>query len=899
MKTIFALVIIAFLAKEMSSQNEIISLDLPVEYTASEMHYRTGIASDSDNNLWVAFQYKGLAKYDGSSWTLYNTSNSQIPNDTILCLYIYNNVVYAGTPHGLISFNGTVWSTATMANGLAGSQINGIFADGQSLIVTTEQHLSIRNGGVWTNYLIPNSNFGAGTFFDYLNFHTPIIKDASGNIWIGRYDAGLLRFNGSVWESVKYNTTFLVRPRALIMDSNDNIWVGTSSTTFIYNGDSLVRTNQLYEDWMGVLPVQISSFAENSDGEIFFGSNVYQYLLNDELQTIQLSFAGGFGLLCCFNNGSYKVIHATSDVTKFYSFYSIYYNDYGDLYKPGTYKYLDINQVKAGFGNRGSFFWDLAGSPKYEVPKGSGKHSLFCGGLWIGGLDANDHIHFSGATFQQDGYDYFPGPLKTSSGSGYTDTTACLPYNRIWKINKTEIDNFRQWFADGSLGTGNHIIPEVIANWPAHGDDLSGYDYYLAPFVDTDSNGVYEPAHGDYPKIRGNQMLWWVFNDKLAPHGEFDGLPMGVEVRASAYAYGCDTLNDSTNAINYTTFMHYEIINRTTYTYNNCFVGIFNDADLGDHSDDFVGSNVGLNSFYVYNGDECDGDGNGKTYGLNPPCQSIVVLNGPWAPENDGLDNDHDGDIDEMWESTGMSGFTYFNNSSSALGNPVTAEDGYNYLNASWRDGSHLQYGETGYNTGGVNCQYMFPGRPTTDPYGWGTGGIPQEDWSEESENNSPGDRRGLASMGPFAWTPGEIQYIDIAYVWSRADSGGVHAGVSKNQEETADVIAWYKNGGTMPWITGGNFPNCDPIQNTVYQNELTSSSFFLHPNPASDKVMVSSSLPNDNYSIELINYSGQKVAQYQGKGNTKLDISGFAKGIYIVRVIGRQQIESRKLIIE
>src|SRR5438105_1660145 len=49
---------------------------------------------------------------------------------------------------------------------------------------------------------------------------------------------------------------------------------------------------------------------------------------------------------------------------------------------------LDIGNVRAAILMNGDMWWDLVGNARYEVPKNSGKYSLFAGALWIGGEDA-------------------------------------------------------------------------------------------------------------------------------------------------------------------------------------------------------------------------------------------------------------------------------------------------------------------------------------------------------------------------------------------------------------------------------------------------------------------------------------------------------------------------------
>ena len=60
--------------------------------------------------------------------------------------------------------------------------------------------------------------------------------------------------------------------------------------------------------------------------------------------------------------------------------------------------------------------------------------------------------------------------------------------------------------------------------------------------------------------LKGDQTIWWVFNDKGNTHTETDGNEIGLEIRAQAFAF---STNDE---INNMTFYSYEIINRSTYT---------------------------------------------------------------------------------------------------------------------------------------------------------------------------------------------------------------------------------------------------------------------------------------------------------------------------------------------
>ncbi|MEA1874594.1 MAG: T9SS type A sorting domain-containing protein [Bacteroidota bacterium] len=509
---------------------------------------------------------------------------------------------------------------------------------------------------------------------------------------------------------------------------------------------------------------------------------------------------------------------------------------------------LYVNNVKTRIHTGGDMWWDLQGKAKYEVPAGAGTHALFAGSIWVGGKDANGQLKLAAMRFRQVGIDYWPGPLITS-GAEIASVTQdiCREYDEHFYITKEEVDEFRNYMAcqnDPECNTseefGAYSIPDIILNWPAHGP-AGGYDYYLAPFWDVNDDGYYNPYDGDFPyyeyadegitddpdcirprdrmpKLFGDETMWWIYNDKGNIHTETGGEAIGMEFRAQAFAFATnDELNDMT-------FYNYNIINRSTYTLYETFFGVWTDADLGGANDDYVGCDVQRGLGYCYNGDEFDADDSGNPgYGNQPPAIGIDFFEGPYQ-DPDGLDNStsydtingvkvlncdkgdilngninglnyQDGTVDnERW---GMRRFLYFNNSTG--GNPATTDPNdaieyYNYLTGFWKDNTPLSYGGTGHYSGGasdVETDFMFPGDPTTDPCGWGQGGIPQEDWSEETESNPVDDRRFVQSAGPFTLTPGAVNDITIGAVYGRAASGGAWASVEsvKKADDKAQIL--------------------------------------------------------------------------------------------------------------
>jgi hypothetical protein len=548
---------------------------------------------------------------------------------------------------------------------------------------------------------------------------------------------------------------------------------------------------------------------------------------------------------------------------------------------------MELNNVRAMVHTAGNL-WQIPNQnySQYEIPKNSGINALFTAALWLGGTDVNNQLKLAALRYRN-GQDYWTGPLSKV----YAETTYdnCNKYDQHFVTTQDEVREFNAWYeagiADQQNGTTTqddlfpgYKVPKSIKNWPAHGDVSLGQDYYLAPFFDFNGDGHYRWEDGDFPwydikktkscsidrsvALYGDQNFWWVMNDKGNIHTETGADPIGMEIRAQAFAFA------SNDEINNMTFYNYELINRGTQTLYNTYFGFFTDGALGDPYDDYVGCDVNRGLGYYYNGDNYDGDNSGyKGYGYSPPAVGVDFFEGPYQ-DNDGIDNAFgigdnealngigygDGVIDN--ERFGMRRFLYYSNTTNGANpnqtDPTNASDYYNYLRGFWKDGSKFVYGGSGHISDpeadpNTPCEFMFPGN--TDPLGWGTNGVPQPVWTEQTANNTPNDRRFVQSAGPFVLKPGAVNNITVGVVWARTSAGDPFASVSSLQRADDKAQSLFENcfkvldGPNAPDLTLQELENevilllSNPVNSNNYREQYEEfDPFIVSSEPNADK---------------------------------------------------------------
>ncbi|OIO66444.1 MAG: hypothetical protein AUJ47_01435 [Candidatus Marinimicrobia bacterium CG1_02_48_14] len=247
----------------------------------------SGLASDLVNTLsvgtggqiWIGTM-EGLVRFDGTDWRAFNTSNSMLPDNQIQTIAVdSNNVAWIGAggppnpirvPHGgIVRFNGTAWNVFSPdSSNLPGYMVTAMTLgpDGDPWVGTNYfGALAHFDGADWNSYEIP----GVSAIH---NLVLSLAHDLDGSLWIGTNGGGLVNFEGQSYTNFTTLNSGLPSDyvTALSVDHEGWIWIGTAN-------DGLVRYDglawEIYNTANSGLPSdRINTIITSADQSLWLGT---------------------------------------------------------------------------------------------------------------------------------------------------------------------------------------------------------------------------------------------------------------------------------------------------------------------------------------------------------------------------------------------------------------------------------------------------------------------------------------------------------------------------------------------------------------------------------------------------------------------------------------------------
>jgi hypothetical protein len=530
-----------------------------------------------------------------------------------------------------------------------------------------------------------------------------------------------------------------------------------------------------------------------------------------------------------------------------------------------VYKKFNINDISTWIKNDGGADINPNGNSGFEYPRRSGKTAIFQSGLLWGGK-VNGEVRVGGSTYRQG---TVPGRILNSGvpANQLIGEDPNLEHVRCYRVRPDYITGSVQAEIDDGEGNEAEIRAAYERDWmewPA----ANG-----APFEDVDADGFYDPLV-DIAGIPGaDQTIWFVCNDTDPSQTQFmyGSLPMGIEEQVTVWGY------NSAGPLGSMMFKRYVIINKSNTPLEEMYVSIWNDPDVGDSRDDFVGCDSVLSLAYAYNATPID-----DVYGDRPPAAGFDFLQGPIVPGNP------------------TDTARYFDRYVLGKKNlPISAHYFFIGPDPVWRDPPLGQYPGTleWYNF--LQGRVGTTGNPFPDPYTGGTtkfalygDPVAGTGWID-GLMHPPGDRRSGLSTGPFTIPPGDIQEVVIESI-AAIGSNNLQ---SITELKSYDLIAKEKYKNFFDISTRVK----DEYLNTPVEFELSQN----YPNPFNPSTKIKFSLPNaGQVKLEVYNLLGEKVKtlvnEYLNSGNyeSEFNTENFSSGVYLYKLSTDGFIQTKKMIL-
>ena len=228
-------------------------------------NYISALCFDEEGVLWIGCSsgYGYLVKFDDVNWTVYNSNNSPLPADKpIKSITIDPTKLWVGTYGGLFSFDGSNWESYPQ---LPSVIVKTVFVDKNNIKwVGMFGGIAKYNDTTWTVFSANDSTTPL-----YYNEVNSITIDEKNVLWAGTYK-GLVKYDSDGW--VIYNTTNSGLPAnqvKIVMADKENIkWLGS----FDWNNNGRLskfdeQNWQNYKTWKGGLNSNYINYIKKEDNK--------------------------------------------------------------------------------------------------------------------------------------------------------------------------------------------------------------------------------------------------------------------------------------------------------------------------------------------------------------------------------------------------------------------------------------------------------------------------------------------------------------------------------------------------------------------------------------------------------------------------------------------------------
>lgn len=504
-----------------------------------------------------------------------------------------------------------------------------------------------------------------------------------------------------------------------------------------------------------------------------------------------------------------------------------------------AYTVLNKNNAAAWITDVGILFNNPGQQlPGYDIGQGQNQHILYSSSFWFGGLNTNGDIYMCAQRYLTDGLDQYAGPFSSTNDYNTADYEQAY-FSSIWVVDADTIHHHINHYMDP-----NYNMPYAIADWPAHGDTTLGVAYNLAPYIDVNNNGKYDPENGDYPDIKGCRAAYIITNDDAGPHNASYGMKMGIEMHYMIYQ------KSEQSDLPLTTFVDLKVFNRSNVIIKDFTIGYYADGDLGNPYDDYAGCDTNRNLMYYYNADNFDDDAQGNQgFHDDPPAFGIVCLN-------------------DTMNSFGQ----FINGGPSHQADPSIYDEYWYIMNSRWRNSAHWT------DENGDLTDFLYHDPPTL------AGG-----YSGYAMQNTPNDIRTIMSVKANDLAPD----TSITRTYAVIPAYG-----SDHIDAVTELFTRVDN--LQADFLNGNYDECD-LALSVQEEIKSLETINIYPNPSHGSIQIQGK-EKETYTIQIRDAIGQLVFETSNiKHSQSIKLpSSLKSGLYHLHVSTSERVyKTQPLIIQ
>ena len=234
---------------------------------------------DRDGALWYGMEGAGVIKFDGATWQTFGTQDG-LANNFVASIFqsrdgamwfgtgTRENIVLTERGVGVSRYDGSVWQTFTIADGLADNSVLSVVQsrDG-AMWFGTSNGVSRYDGSVWQTFTTAD-----GLTHNFVNF---VLQDQDGTMWFatgslagGGGGGGVSRFDGLHWETFTVADGLANNVVVSIFQSLDGaMWFATP-----FGGSRFDQTWRTFTVENGLADNFVGSITQSRDGMMWFAT---------------------------------------------------------------------------------------------------------------------------------------------------------------------------------------------------------------------------------------------------------------------------------------------------------------------------------------------------------------------------------------------------------------------------------------------------------------------------------------------------------------------------------------------------------------------------------------------------------------------------------------------------